>query len=80
MSGPHASMYFKNGKVPKTLMKTRKKRLTGLHAFVHFKNGQNAKNDLKPTMQKNAHEIEKIYNRATCLCVFRKWAKCQKCP
>ena len=61
--------------------------MTGLHAFVHFENGQNAKNDFKPTNAKNdfkptnaknAHENEKTYNRATCLCAFRKWAKCQK--
>ena len=52
--------------------------MTGSHAFVHFENGQNAKNNLKPTNTKNAHENEKMYNRATCLCAFRKWAKCQK--
>ena len=77
--------------------------MTGLHSSVHFENGQNAKNDLKPTNAKNAHENEKnitgkhasvyfengpnaknahknekMYNRETCLCAFRKWAKCQK--
>ena len=45
---------------------------------VHFENGQNAKTILKPTNAKNAIENEKKYNRATCLCVFRKRAKCQK--
>ena len=52
--------------------------MTGSHAFVHFENGQNAKNNLKPTNAKNAHETEKKYSRATCFFVFRKWAKCQK--
>ena len=33
--------------------------MTGSHAFVHFENGQNAKNNLKPTNAKNAHENEK---------------------
>ena len=58
-------------------MKTRKN-MTRPHASVHFKNGQNDKNDLKPTNAKNAHENEKKYNRATCLCVFPEWAKCQQ--
>ena len=44
--------------------------MTGLQAFVHFENGQNAKHDLKPTNAKNAHENEKTYIRATCLCAF----------
>ena len=50
------------------LMKTRKN-IAGPHASVYFQNGQNAK---------NAHENEKMYNRATCVCAFRKWATCQK--
>ena len=49
-------------------LKTRKN-ITGPHASVHFENGQNAK---------NARENEKMYDRATCLCAFQKWAKCQK--
>ena len=61
----------------RSLMKTRQN-MTGAHASVHFENGPNAKIDLKPTNAKNAHENEKMYNRATCLCAYRKWAKCQK--
>ena len=49
-------------------MKTRKN-IVGQHASLYFENEPNAK---------NAHENEKMYNRATCLCAFRKWAKCQK--
>ena len=30
--------------------------MTGPNASVHFKNGQNAKNNMKPTNAKNAHE------------------------
>ena len=52
--------------------------MAGSHASAHFENGQNAKNDLKPTNAKNAHENEKKYNQAICLCVFPKWVKCQK--
>ena len=33
--------------------------MTGSHAFVQFENGQNAKNNLKPTNAKNAHENKK---------------------
>ena len=39
-------------------MKTRKN-ITRPYASVHFENGPNAKNDLKPTNAKNAHENEK---------------------
>ena len=52
----------------KMLMKTRKN-IVGQHASLYFENEPNAK---------NAHENEKMYNRATCLCAFQKWAKCQK--
>ena len=58
----------KMGQMPKTLMK-REKCITVPHASVYFQNGPNAK---------NAQENEKMYNRATCLCAFRKWAECQK--
>ena len=29
-------------------------------------------------MPKTLMKTRKMYNRATCLCAFRKWAKCQK--
>ena len=45
------------------------KNISGPHASVYFENGPNVK---------NAHENEKMYNRTTCLCVFRKWAEYQK--
>ena len=59
---------LKMDQMPKTLMKT-KKCMTGPHASVCLQNGQNAKNAL---------ESKKMNNRATCLCAFQKWAKCQK--
>ena len=58
----------KMDQMPKMLMKTRKC-MTGPHASACFQNEQNAKNAL---------ESEKMNNRATCLSVFQKWAKCQK--
>ena len=42
----------------------------------HFKNGPNAKNGYETP--KKLMKTRKIYNLATCLCAFRKWAKYQK--
>ena len=93
----------KMGKMPKTLMKTRKS-MTRADASCAFRKWQNAKNNLKPTnakktlmkarkcisgphasvhfesgeMPKTLLKTTKMYNRATCLCAFEKWAKCQK--
>ena len=67
-NGQNANNDLKPTNAKKTLMKTRKN-ITGPHASAYFENGSNAK---------NSHESEKMYNRATCLCVFQKWAKDQK--
>ena len=78
MTGAHASGTFRKwaqcqkrfeaNKCKKMQKKTRKN-ITGPHTSVYLENGHNAK---------NAHENEKMHIRTTCLCVFRKWAKCQK--
>ena len=77
ITGPHASVHFKNGQNAKSAHENEKNVVQDRMPLC-FENGQNAKNDLKSTNAKNAHVSEKKHNRTTCFGVFRKWVYCQK--
>ena len=91
---PHVSVYFENGPNVKNAHENEKmyNRVACPCAFRKWakcKNAHENEKNVQPghmplciskmgQMPKTLMKMRKMYNRATCLCAFRKWTECRK--